>query len=47
MTNDHAGEISTLSFDEHEKTFKLFLRLLTFSGAAVVCILIILAVIAG
>ncbi|VFU08980.1 aa3-type cytochrome c oxidase subunit IV [Methylocella tundrae] len=49
MTNDHAQPISTsgLDYEEHEKTYKMFLRLLTFSGAGVAGILILLAIIAG
>ena len=46
MTNDHAGHAPAID-DEHEKTFHLFLRLLTFGGAGVVGILILLAIIAG
>jgi hypothetical protein len=46
MTNDHAGSVPALN-DEHEKTYKLFLKLVTFTAGAVVCILIFLAIIAG
>jgi hypothetical protein len=47
MTNDHAGSVLNLNYDEHEKTFKLFVRLLTISAAGVAGILILLAIIAG
>jgi hypothetical protein len=47
MTNDHAGSAATLNYDEHEKTFKLFVRLLAFAAAGVAGILILLAIIAG
>ncbi len=49
MANDHAQPVDHLDtdYDEHEKTYKLFLRLITFSGAGIVCILILLALIAG
>lgn len=45
MTSDHA--IENLDYDEHEKTFKLFVRLLTFAAAVIAGILILLAIIAG
>jgi hypothetical protein len=46
MTDDHAGTAPLIN-DEHEKTYKLFLKLVTFTAAGVACILIILAIIAG
>ncbi len=47
MTSDHAESASTLNYDEHEKTFKLFMRLLAYAAAGVAGILILLAIIAG
>ncbi len=49
MANDHmepAGH-SALDYDEHERTFRLFVRLIAFSVAGVAAILIFLAIIAG
>jgi hypothetical protein len=46
MTDDHAGSAPALN-DEHEKTYKLFLKLVAFTAGAVACILIILSIIAG
>lgn len=49
MANDHAQSVgpSELDYDEHEKTYKLFLRLVTFSIVGAAGILILLAFIAG
>jgi hypothetical protein len=47
MTNHHAESASALNYDEHEKTYRLFLRLLTFAAAGAVGIMILLAIIAG
>ncbi len=48
MANDHAQSVDhpAMDYDEHERTYKLFLKLLKFSAIGVVCILIILAIIA-
>jgi hypothetical protein len=46
MTNDHAGHAPAFD-DEHEKTYRLFIRLLTLGAVGVVGILVLLAVIAG
>jgi hypothetical protein len=46
MTDDHAGSAPALN-DEHERTYKLFLKLVTFTAATVAGILVILAIIAG
>jgi hypothetical protein len=49
MANDHAQSVDHPAMDyvEHERTYKLFLRLLKFTAIGVICILIFLAVIAG
>lgn len=47
MTDDHAGAAPSMNTEEHEKTFHLFLRLLTFAAAGCAAILILLAIIAG
>ncbi|MGO9674813.1 MAG: aa3-type cytochrome c oxidase subunit IV [Methylocella sp.] len=47
MTNDHAGSVATMNYDEHEKTFRLFVRLLAYGAVGVAGILILLAIIAG
>lgn len=49
MANEHAEAVgqSALDYDEHERTFRIFLRLLGFGVAVVACILILLAIIAG
>ncbi|MEJ0092160.1 MAG: aa3-type cytochrome c oxidase subunit IV [Methylocella sp.] len=49
MANDYAQSVDhpAMDYDEHERTYKLFLRLLKFSVIGVICILILLAVIAG
>ena len=49
MANEHVEPVgqSALDYDEHERTFRIFLRLLGFGAAAVGCILILLAIIAG
>lgn len=46
MTTDHAGSAPAIN-DEHEKTYKLFLKLVTYAAAGIAGILIILAIIAG
>jgi hypothetical protein len=49
MANEHAAPVgqSAHDYDEHERTFRNFVRLLGFGAAAVACILILLAIIAG
>ena len=48
MSNDHAGEIGDAALnDEHEKTYRVFLRLVAAAAGIFAAILIILAVIAG
>jgi hypothetical protein len=46
MTTHLAGHAPAID-DEHEKTFHLFLRLLTFGAVGAVGVLILLALIAG
>jgi Bacterial aa3 type cytochrome c oxidase subunit IV len=49
MANDHAQSVDhpAMDYEEHERTYKLFLRLLKFTAIGVICILILLAFIAG
>lgn len=46
MTDDHSASMPAIN-DEHEKTYRLFLKLVTFSAASIVGILVVLAIIAG
>jgi hypothetical protein len=42
----HAGH-PAMDYDEHEKTYRMFLRLIKFSLAGVAAILVLLAALAG
>ncbi len=49
MANEHAepADQTGMDFAEHERTYKLFVRLLTISAAVVAGVLVLLALIAG